>query len=292
MEQIKSELLTMRLPGMAGALQTLRESRRIHELSFTDGLRILVQAERDQRETNRYKRLVKNASFRYQACIEELSFDAARGLDRNQVLSLANGSYIRDAGSILVTGATGCGKSFVASALGHQACRQGFSVMYFGMQHEAGDKMFVDYAGKKLHHVEYGTGEIIECEFFVSVLGQSQYTYAEASPSQRKEDFISSVQKALHYYGGVPKVLVPDNLKSAVSKSGKYDPALNEDFLDMANHYGCGVLPARSRKPRDKSLVENHIRTLYTRVHAELSQVTFFSLEELNGAILRCLEKH
>ena len=164
------------------------------------------------------------------------------------------------------------------------------AVMHF--EHEAGDKMFVDYAGKKLHHVEYGTGEITECEFFVSVLGQSQYTYAEASPSQQKEDFIESVQKALHYYGGVPRVLVPDNLKSAVSKSNKYDPALNEDFLDMANHYGCGVLPARSRRPRDKALVENHIRTLYTRVHAELSEMTFFSLEELNGAILRCLEKH
>ncbi len=78
-----------------------------------------------------------------------------------------------------------------------------------------------------------------------------------------------------------------------MSKSSKYDPGLNEDFLDMASHYGCGVLPARSRRPRDKSLVENHIRTLYTRVHAELSEMTFFSLEELNGgAILRCLEKH
>lgn len=87
-------------------------------------------------------------------------------------------------------------------------------------------------------------------------------------------------------------MLVPDNLKSAVSKSSKYDPGLNEDFLDMANHYGCGVLPARSRRPRDKSLVENHIRTLYTRVHAELSDMTFFSLEELNEKILRCVEKH
>ena len=153
------------------------------------------------------------------------------------------------------------------------------AVMHF--EHEAGDKMFVDYAGKKLHYVEYGTGEIIECEFFVSVLGQSQYTYGEASPSQQKEDFIASVPNALHYSGGVPKVLVPDTLKRAVSNSSKYDPGLNEDFLDMANHYGCGVLPARSRRPRDKSLVENHIRTLYTRVHAELSGMTFFSLEEL-----------
>lgn len=134
MEQIKSELAAMRLPGMAGALQTLQESRSIHELSFTDGLRILLQAERDQRESNRYKRLVKNASFRYPASIEELSFDSARGLDRSHILSLANGGYIRDAGSILITGATGSGKSFVASALGHQACRQGFSVTYYGMQ--------------------------------------------------------------------------------------------------------------------------------------------------------------
>lgn len=164
------------------------------------------------------------------------------------------------------------------------------AVMHF--EHEAGDKLSVDYAGKKLHYVEYGTGEITECDFFVSVLGHSQYTYAEASPSQQKEDFLESVQNALHYYGGVPRVLVPDNLKSAVSKSSKYDPALNQDFLDMTIHYDCEALPARSRKPRDKSLVENHIRTLYTRIYAELSPFTFFSLKELNRAILECLEKH
>lgn len=134
MEQIKSELVSLRLSGMAEALKTLQEGRKIHELTLTDGLRLLVQAERDQREANRYKRLVKNASFRYRASLEELSFDTARGLDRTQILSLANGSYIRDAGSILITGATGCGKSFVATALGHQACRQGFSVIYYGMQ--------------------------------------------------------------------------------------------------------------------------------------------------------------
>ena len=164
------------------------------------------------------------------------------------------------------------------------------SVMHF--EHEAGDKLFLDYAGKKLSYVQYGTGEIIECEFFVAVLGYSQYTYAEASLSQRKEDFISSVQNAFHYYGGVSKVLVPDNLKSAVDKSCRYDPCLNEDFLDMANHYGCAVMPARSRRPRDKALVENHVRTLYTRVYAELSTLTFFSLEELNKAVFSCIEKH
>jgi transposase len=164
------------------------------------------------------------------------------------------------------------------------------AVMHF--EYEPGDKLFLDYAGKKLYYVQSDSGEIIECEFFVTVLDYSRYTYAEASLSQRKEDFISSVQNALHYYRGVPKVLIPDNLKSAVEKSCRYDPCLNEDFLDMANHYGCAVMPARSYKPRDKSLVENHIRILYTRVHAELSPFTFFSLKDLNEAIFRCIEKH
>jgi len=164
------------------------------------------------------------------------------------------------------------------------------SVMHF--EHEPGDKLFLDYAGKKLFFVEYGTGNIVECELFVAVLGYSQYTYAQASLNQQKEDFIASVENALHYYGGVPKVLVPDNLKSAVTRSCRYDPCLNEDFQDMANHYQCAIMPARSYKPRDKSLAENHIRTLYTRVHAELSTITFFSLQELNQAILVCIEKH
>lgn len=164
------------------------------------------------------------------------------------------------------------------------------AVMHF--EHEPGDKLFLDYAGKKLSYVEYGTGEIIECEFFVAVLGHSQYTYAEASASQQKDYFIESVQNALHYFQGVPRVLVPDNLKSAVTKSSKYDPCLNEDFLDMANHYGCAVMPARCRKPRDKSLVENHVRTLYTRVYAELSTQTFFSLKDLNTAIHACIAAH
>jgi len=164
------------------------------------------------------------------------------------------------------------------------------AVMHF--EHEPGDKLFLDYAGKKLFYAQQGTGELTECEFFVAVLGYSQYTYAEASLSQRKEDFIASVQNALHYYGGVPAVLITDNLKSAVDKSCRYDPCLNEDFLDMANHYQCAVMPARSRKPRDKSLVENHVRILYTRVFAELSSMTFFSLKDLNQAIFSCIEKH
>lgn len=134
MEQIKTELAGLRLSGMAEALKALQETRKLHELSLQDGLRLLIQSERDQREANRYARLVKNASFRYRAVLEEISIDASRGLDRSLLLELGTGRYIREAESILVTGAAGCGKSFVASALGHQACRQGFTVMYFSMQ--------------------------------------------------------------------------------------------------------------------------------------------------------------
>ncbi len=134
MEQIKSELITLRLSGMAETLGMLQESRKIQELSLQDGLRLLLQGERDQRESKRYARLLKNAAFRYQASLEEVSFDTSRGLNKSQVLSLATGNYIRNGESILITGATGCGKSFIATSFGYQACKQGFSVNYFSMQ--------------------------------------------------------------------------------------------------------------------------------------------------------------
>ena len=134
MEQIKSEMTALRLSGMAETLKTLQESRQVEELSLSDGLRLLLQGERDQREARRYERLLKNAAFRYQATLEEVSFDASRGLSKTQILSLATGNYIRNGESILITGATGCGKSFVATSFGYQACKQGFSVNYFSMQ--------------------------------------------------------------------------------------------------------------------------------------------------------------
>lgn len=98
----------------------------------------------------------------------------------------------------------------------------------------------------------------------MAILGSSQYTYAEATTSQGKDDFIMSVESALLFFGGVPAAIVPDNLKSAVIKSNKYEPTLNETFLDFAEHYGTTILPARSYKPRDKSLVEGMVKILYT----------------------------
>jgi transposase len=160
------------------------------------------------------------------------------------------------------------------------------------MNHKAGDKLFVDYAGKMLQLVDKNTGEITEVQFFVAILGASQYTYAEASLSQKKEDFITSIENALHFYKGVPAAIVPDNLKSAVTKSNRYEPTLNETFLDFAEHYGTTILPARVYKPRDKSLVEGAVRILYQRIYTALRGKTFHSLKDLNNAIWEALEVH
>ena len=164
------------------------------------------------------------------------------------------------------------------------------AVMHF--EHEPGDKLFIDYAGKKLHVIDRKTGEIRPVEVYVSVLGYSQMTYAEATESQKKEDFIASTQNALHFFGGVPKVLIPDNLKSAVTKANKYEADLNQSFADFANHYNTAVLPTRSLKPRDKALVEKHVSIIYNRIYAPLRDEIFFSLEELNEAIAELLDKH
>lgn len=158
--------------------------------------------------------------------------------------------------------------------------------------HKAGDKMFVDYAGQTLQIIDKESGEIIEVQFFVAILAASQLTYAEASLSQKKEDFICSVENAMHYFKGVPEAIVPDNLKSAVTKSNRYEPTLNETFLNFSEHYGTAVLPARAYRPRDKALVEGAVKILYTRIYSTLRDQTFFDLPSLNQAIWQELEKH
>jgi transposase len=160
------------------------------------------------------------------------------------------------------------------------------------MDHKAGDKLYIDYAGEKLHIVDPETGEQKAVEVFVSILGCSQLTYVEASYSQQKEDLIASCERALHYIGGVPNALVPDNLKSAVTKSSKYEPVINEDFAAFAEHYSITVLPTRAYKPRDKSLVEGAVKIIYTRIYAKLRDKVFHTLEALNQAIWECLEEH
>jgi len=169
-------------------------------------------------------------------------------------------------------------------------CRKVNPVMH--INHKAGDKMYVDYAGKTLQIVDIESGEVKQVQFFVAILGSSQYTYAEATMSQGKEDFITSVENALHFFGGVPAAIVPDNLKSAVTKSNRYEPTLNETFYDFAEHYGTTILPARAYKPRDKAIVEGVVKILYTRVFSVIRDKTFFSLRDQNTAIWEALKVH
>jgi transposase len=160
------------------------------------------------------------------------------------------------------------------------------------IEHIAGDKMYIDYAGEKLHLVNKETGEISDVEVFVSVLGASQLTYVEATLSQCKEDFISCCEHALIYYGGVPMAIVPDNLKSAVTKSDRYEPTLNQAFENFALHYSTTILPARVYRPKDKALVEGAVKIAYMRMYSVLDDKIFHTLEDLNEAILEIVELH
>lgn len=159
-------------------------------------------------------------------------------------------------------------------------------------EHEPGDKLFLDFTGKKLSIVDPLTGTVTPLEVYVAVLGYSQLTYVEAVMSQRKEDFIAATENALRYFGGVPKVLIPDNLKSAVTKADNYEPAVNDDFLDFANHYQCAVMPTRSYKPRDKAHVERGVSIAYYRIFAPLRDRIFYTISQLNDAIRDLLQVH
>ena len=157
--------------------------------------------------------------------------------------------------------------------------------------HRAGEKLFVDYSGKKPHVVDPKTGEVTEVELFVAVLGASNYTFAEATRSQKKDEFVASTIRALEYIGGVPELVVPDQLRSAVSGPDRYDPELNPTYLELAQHYGFAVIPARPAKPRDKAKVEGGVLIAQRWILACLRNRTFFSLDELNEAIAALLEK-
>lgn len=114
------------------------------------------------------------------------------------------------------------------------------------LNHIAGEKLFIDYAGKKLQIVNKQTGEVKDVEVFVGILPASSYTYVEASCDQTRESLVKSVGNCLEYFKGVPQAIVPDNLKSAVTKASKYEPVLNKTFRDMGHHYGCVINPTRS----------------------------------------------
>jgi len=160
------------------------------------------------------------------------------------------------------------------------------------IEHKAGDKMYVDYAGERLSIVDDGTGEIRDVEVFVAILGGSQLTYVEASYTQQKEDFISSCENAIYFFGGAPQAIVTDNLKSAVIKSNKYEPTLCDAFSDFVMHYNMTALPAGPYKPRHKALVEGAVKLIYKSIYEVLHERVFTSLEDINRAIREALDVH
>ena len=149
------------------------------------------------------------------------------------------------------------------------------------IDHKAGEKLFVDYAGDRLAIVDPDSGKEQPVETFVAILGASELTYVEASATQQGEDWIRSNERALRYCGGGTQVIVPDNLRSAVSRSDPYEPGINATFDAFAQHYGVVIMPARVRQARDKALVENAVRLTYQRIYAPLRDRTFHSLDEL-----------
>lgn len=160
------------------------------------------------------------------------------------------------------------------------------------LSHEPADRLFVDFAGKQIGYTDRQTGEIIRCQLFVACLPFSDYAFAMAVPSQRIGDFLYALGCCLQDIGGVPRALVPDNLKSAIIRTDRYEPDINRGLEDFANHYGMSVVPARPGRPRDKGLVENQVKLLYTRVYAKLRHRQFFDIASMNEAIREKVREH
>ncbi len=151
--------------------------------------------------------------------------------------------------------------------------------------HRAGGKCFVDYAGKKPMIIEATTGELIDVELFVAVLGASNYTYAEATRTQQVPDWVASHQRAFQFFGGVTEAIVPDQLKSGVVVPCRYEPGVQRTYDEFAQHYGTVILPARPAKPRDKAKIEVAVQVAERWILARLRHETFFSLAALNARI-------
>lgn len=157
--------------------------------------------------------------------------------------------------------------------------------------HKAGEKMFVDYAGQTIPIIDTSSGLIHRAQIFVAVLGASNYSFAEATLTQTLPDWIGSHLRAFNFFGGVTELIVPDNIKSGVTKASRYEPTLNRTYAEMAAHYSTAILPARPYKPRDKAKVEVSVQLVERWILARLRNLTFFSLFDLNEAIGPLIEK-
>ena len=164
--------------------------------------------------------------------------------------------------------------------------------LWMHQEHKAGDRSYVDWAGAPLVVVNANTGQEWAVDIFVGILGASGLTWVEATESQKLPCWIRANEGALRYVGGHTDALVPDNLKTGVSKADRYEPEINPVFEEFARYYGMVVFPARVRKPRDKALVENAVNLVYQRIYTPLQGTSFRSLAELNAAIRQLVEEH
>lgn len=153
--------------------------------------------------------------------------------------------------------------------------------------HRTGEKVFIDHCGPTVSVIDRRTGEIRQAQIFVAVMGASSYTFAEATWTQGLEDWIGSNARMLEFYGGVPELLIPDNLRSATTKACRYEPVVNETYLEFARHYATAVLPTRPRKPQDKAKAEAGVLLVERWILAAFRHHEFFSLNELNQAIAK-----
>jgi len=160
------------------------------------------------------------------------------------------------------------------------------------LHHQPGEKLYIDFAGDPMSYIDPDTGEVIPCQVFVACLPYSDYCFAIAVRSQSVEDFLYALGCCLEELGGVPEILVPDNLKAAIVKASPYEPDINRALEDFANHYKTTVIPTRVYKPKDKALAENEVRIIYTRVYAKLRNLLFFGLTSLNGGIKGKIKDH
>ena len=160
------------------------------------------------------------------------------------------------------------------------------------MLHQPGAKMYIDFAGDKLSYIDMETGEVVEVQVFVVVLPFSGYTFVTCIPSQGIEHFLAAIAAAINFFGGCPRILVPDNLRSAVKSFDRWSPDLTTGLNDLATHYGCCAEPARVRKPKDKALVEDAVHKSYHRIYAPLRNRQFYSLDELNKAVSGLLTRY
>ena len=165
------------------------------------------------------------------------------------------------------------------------------STVLYG-SYNPGEKIFVDFAGDTLSYVNRDSGEIIKIQVFVASMPYTDYAFAMCVPSQKVEDFLYALRMCFEYLGGVPKIVVTDNLKSAVIKADKYEPTLNKALEDMGNHYGFVVIPCQPASPTQKALVENQVKLIYHRIYSKLRNRQFFSLQEINEAVWELLKAH